>query len=119
MNFMIQVYIITKRHESGKHGEVWVASANDSVKTLKIDATIKHNRQDYDVAGVVDSAFWGNNNLTSVELPKTVKEIGEAALERCENLKKVSLPDNLTKIGADAFEGCISLNFFKYKLKIR
>ncbi|MDE6504661.1 MAG: leucine-rich repeat domain-containing protein [Clostridia bacterium] len=51
-------------------------------------------------------AFANCPNLTSVELPSTLKELYRGNFENCVNLKSIELPEALTHIGDDAFVNC-------------
>ncbi len=55
--------------------------------------------------------FQGNENITSVIIPATVKEIGMGAFENCDKLKTVSFASGsvLDTVRAYAFSGCTSL----------
>ncbi len=57
----------------------------------------------------LDKYFYGNQSLTNVELPPSVKEIGRSAFCGCKNLVSVKLPDGVTVIDVNAFEGCEKL----------
>ena len=76
-------------------------------------------------------SYYGCDNITAVELPKSLKKIGIGAFNRtriknidlpsslesigsdafhcCEQLKTISLPDNIKTIGHGAFSGCDKL----------
>ena len=106
--------------------------------------TVEINYQDIDDLGVLivqegvtkipNGAFSGCKNLKHIEIPSTVKRIGDYAFEECkslekvdlsrcsnlrklerklfaksENLTEVLLPEGLTEIVADAFYYCESL----------
>lgn len=47
--------------------------------------------------------------LTSIVIPDSVTEIGEAAFGSCNRLEHIVLPKNLTRIGAHAFACCCEL----------
>lgn len=55
------------------------------------------------------SAFSGTK-ISSIVIPKSVKEIGEEAFSHCEELKTVKLPDSIKTIGDNAFAYCYKLN---------
>ena len=63
------------------------------------------------------SAFQGQNNLRSVDVPETVTTIGESAFSECASLTYVILPDTITDIGDHAFSDCDSLEKIYYKGK--
>lgn len=47
--------------------------------------------------------------VTSISLPDSVTNIGEAAFAGCGTLKSISIPDSVTNIGGSAFVECSSL----------
>lgn len=47
--------------------------------------------------------------LTRVELPSTLREIGESAFEET-SIKKIIIPEGVTSIGRDCFNVCLALN---------
>ena len=50
-------------------------------------------------------AFYQENKLLSIKLPKNVKYIGESAFNDCKKLTKIDLPNTITAIGGSAFSG--------------
>jgi len=48
-------------------------------------------------------------NLTSIDLPESVRKIDEKAFKDCVNLTSIVIPDSVTEIGASAFSGCTNL----------
>ena len=50
--------------------------------------------------------YIGNEQLTELNIPEGVKEIGYSAFERCLGITRVTLPSTLRKVGADAFADC-------------
>ena len=61
------------------------------------------------VTGISDSAFSGCESLTSIEIPKSVKSIGEYGFLVCKNLKSIVIPESVTSIKETAFLGCSNL----------
>ena len=57
---------------------------------------------------VADQAYYGSDKLGFVELPITVKEIGQFAFARS-SLRKITLPEGLETICYGAFYGCEGL----------
>ena len=58
---------------------------------------------------IPDNAFWGNQALTSVTIPDTVKSIGSHAFIGCQALPSITIPDSVTQIGEGAFCECYGL----------
>ncbi len=53
--------------------------------------------------------MYSTQNIVTLILPNTLKELGDGAFWRSENLKHVTMPHSLKKIGKQAFAQCISL----------
>jgi hypothetical protein len=53
--------------------------------------------------------FHNCSSLTSVELSKKLRYIGELAFENCQSLKEIYIPETVKTIRGNAFEGCSSL----------
>lgn len=56
-----------------------------------------------------ERAFSGFSNITEVEIPEGVTTIGDYAFRWCSNLAYVKLPDTLETIGKEAFRMCYAL----------
>lgn len=63
--------------------------------------------------GIADCAFEiyynGSENLTSIELPSSLENIGVLAFYCCNKLASIVIPQNVTIIGERAFSGCGNL----------
>ena len=73
------------------------------------DVTIPSKIGDYTVIAIGNNAFDGNEKITSVTIPGTVKEIRQYAFRSCKNLKKITLQEGVESIGYYAFAGCTNL----------
>ena len=60
------------------------------------------------VTGIGSSAF-ACSEITSVEIPSGVNQIGSCAFMGCSELGSMALPEGLTDIGRQAFAGCEKL----------
>lgn len=54
-------------------------------------------------------AYFGNDKITSVKLPESLKEIGEAAFYGCRNLVHIQFPKGNLVLQKSCFEKCILL----------
>ena len=70
--------------------------------SLVIPSTVTYNGAEYRVTAIGESAFEGAD-MTSVEIPDTVRSIGDYAFFGCAGLTSVVLPSSLERIGDDAF----------------
>lgn len=55
--------------------------------------------------------FGGCESLTEIEIPQSVKTIGDGAFFRCSSLEGIELPESVTIIEDGAFGGCESLAY--------
>ena len=111
-----------------KEGEVWstevtdedlknavedefgVKYSKDWKRLLKAPYKIEgeyHIREGVKVIG--DSAFWGCESLSSINIPNSVTYIGNDAFWECKSLNSINIPNSVTNIGNRAFKGCDSL----------
>ena len=110
---------------SGENAEITSYSGSETV--LKIPESLGG----YNITAIGDNVFENNTDIEEVELPASVKHIGEnafygcaslkeltilgavtidqSAFQDCEKLMSVSLPDTLDLIENNAFRGCTSL----------
>ena len=65
--------------------------------------------EEFVVTSIGELAFEGNENITSVCIPKTVIDIEKMAFSYCTSLTTVQLPEGLTRIDDDLFYGCKKL----------
>lgn len=63
-----------------------------------------------------ESSFYGCDKLTEVNFPAKLEGIGDYAFVYCNSLKKVMIPDNALKLGYSCFSGCTSITEFKIGL---
>ncbi len=71
---------------------------------VKIPATFTYGGTKYKVSKLGDGLFAGNEDVTSVEIPDSVTEIGNEVFYYAAYLEKVTIPDSVTSIGNSAFE---------------
>lgn len=98
----------------------YVAVANGEENGIKItrragtkkELTIPKEIQGYPVVMIEAGAF-RDTDLTSVVIPESVLEIGDAAFAGCTNLVYVMIPKSVRWIGVDAFQDTLWLTFQK------
>ena len=56
-----------------------------------------------------ESAFKGNNTITSITIPNSVTSIGNYAFDGCRWLTSITIPNSVTSIESSAFSGCSGL----------
>lgn len=62
------------------------------------------------ITAIKDAVFAERNDLTTIEIPTSVKALGKSVFLRCENLSQIYLHQNITDIGWQCFLGCTALN---------
>ena len=73
------------------------------------------NLEIHEKCEIIDAnAFDGCHNLTKIDLPASVCEIGEWAFANCLSLREIKSTEQLKKIGSHAFYFCISLQKFQF-----
>lgn len=84
----------------------------DDYTEINIPSKVNLNNKDYDVTGIGDSAFIGNNNITSVTINDGLQTIGTGAFGYMSNLTTVDMSKNttLTTIGDQAFAMSTSIS---------
>ena len=94
-------------------GEIYITHYHgDASGHVEIPATI----DGYTVTSIGNSAFLGKN-ITSVTIPDTMVEIGEATFAHCPKLVTVKIPKSVTQISESAFMDCESLTGFEVDLQ--
>ncbi len=61
------------------------------------------------VTEIGEKAFYGQEGLTSIIMPDSIKKIGDKAFSNCESLEQVTMPDT-AEIGKDVFRGSIKVD---------
>jgi hypothetical protein len=87
-----------------------VVSCNKKGLTeIQIPSQIEYNGFTYDVYGIDYGVFAGYKSLTSVTMPKKLKDIGSRAFKACTSLTAITIPYRVRTLGDYAFQDCESL----------
>lgn len=86
---------------NNKYKTATLLGYNGTSTDLKLPTYREYNKQTYKVTAITDGAF-NNKELTSVTLPKYLKDIGNGTFYN-NNLKTVVLPTTTKTIGESAF----------------
>lgn len=62
------------------------------------------------LTSIGEGAFAYCSNLTSVNIPNSVKTLGNSVFQNCSNLASVTIPNSVTEIGTLAFYYCEALS---------
>lgn len=74
-------------------------SGCEKLKTIRLPSNLE----------VIEDSILYNTGIESIEIPQSVKEIGQSAFGLCADLTSVSIPDGVEKIGGYAFRDCNKL----------
>ena len=84
--------------------QIAVQSNNTAVGDIVINDTVTYEGVNYAVSKMADGAFAECNQLTSITLPQTLRNLGQYAFLRCTNLTTCIIPDStITEIPFSAF----------------
>ena len=90
-------------------GDSAVVSMSKTAKgEVKIEESIVFNDTVLHVTAIEDGAFKDNLEITSVEIPNTVKTIGVSAFEGCKNIVTIIIGKAVEEIASRAFAGISS-----------
>jgi len=76
---------------------------------VTVPETINHEGTTITVSAIDYRAFSECPGLISVDLPPSIKTIGQSAFAYSQNISSIAIPDGVTHIGIDAFSNCSSL----------
>ena len=82
---------------------------------VNIPATININEVNYSVKELADSAFFMDDNLTSLQLPRTLERIGVKALSKTGLFGRIVIPESVKDIGDYAFYASNKISEFYLK----
>lgn len=83
------------------------------VKTYSGKLVIPAEYEGKPVTAVADTAFFGCQSLSAVEMAEGITSIGNQAFQGCTNLSEVKIPASVTSIGFDAFHNTAYFNNVK------
>lgn len=66
------------------------------------------------VVEIGEGAFYSDSTILSVDVPNTVKKIGDVAFACCESMKWARVPASVADMGIDTFYGCTGLESVEF-----
>ena len=100
--FIVSVYYTLDN--TAMTAQIAVQSNNTAVGDIVINDTVTYEGANYAVTSMADDAFADCNQLTSIVLPQTLRNLGKNAFLRCTNLTSCIIPDStITEIPFEAF----------------
>lgn len=76
---------------------------------VAIPERVVHNGVTYPVTAIAGGAFSYSNNLTAVEIPNTVRSIGDHAFASCTALQGIVIPNSVESLGRCVFHTCSAM----------
>lgn len=73
------------------------------------DATITRCDVEPTAIAICDNAFYGCTELSVLNIPNSVKNIGSYAFSGCTAIDVINIPDGCTYIGTETFLNCVNL----------
>lgn len=94
-----------------KDGGLYLGNAENPYLILvkAKDATITRCDVEPTTIAICDNAFYGCTELSILNIPNTVKNIGSYAFKGCSAVDVINIPEGCTYIGTETFEGCVNL----------
>ena len=84
--------------------QIAVQSKTTAIGDIVINDTVTYEGANYAITSMENSAFSGCNQLTSIVLPQTLRNLGREAFLQCTNLTSCIIPDStITEIPFEAF----------------
>ena len=74
-----------------------ILNHSEASEAINVPASITVDGTTYPVTKISRMACYENETLTSIQLPSSIKEIGERAFYNCGNLTTIAAPDNTSR----------------------
>ena len=96
-----------------RDGKVWIGSQQNEVAAIVPkpvgEVTVPSELGGYEVYRIDDYAFYGCDEITRLETPNTIRQIGLKAFAECGALNEVNIANGVETIGENAFYCCSNL----------
>ena len=86
-------------------------SGNKYSGDIVIASSISYGGNYYTTTGIWHKAFQNCKDITSVNLPNTIKNIYDQAFDGCTGITSIDIPSSVTYIGYNAFNNVPNINF--------
>lgn len=93
--------------------------ANSPQMDVTIPSTITHDGYTFSVIEIDSCTFMKCTPLIAIDLPNTLRSIGNSAFQDCDSLSHINIPDNVTYIGENAFRSCDILSSIKLPQELK
>ena len=98
--------------------EVTLSASETTTGSITIPQTVANGSKTYTVTAIGEAVF-KSTKITSIELPSTIKTIGNEAFHFCMSLTEVKGTENIERIGSQAFATCRNLSVFNWPKKCK
>lgn len=110
MNSCLQAIITPDENEYYSSQNGLLFDKNSTKLIFVPEKAVEHLTVPDTVTEIGPYAFYGNNNILTVDLPDTIETIGDYAFAECKKLNSIQLPIGLTTLGQSSFYNCSSLS---------
>ena len=103
-------------------GNIYFDTSTSTITKCDVDVTaaiIPSTINGVEVKKIGISAFYGNEDLTSVVIANGVESIGSSAFTNCTSLIHIDIPSSVKYIGNNVFENCTSLSSVKIPSSVK
>lgn len=80
-----------------------VLNNNNVNGDISIISSVNYNEKEYPVTEILNDAFIGNNNISSVVIPNSITFVGDNAFQHCRKIKTIEIGTGIKIIGERAF----------------
>lgn len=98
--------------------EVTLSASETTTGNITIPETVTNGSKAYTVTAIGEAVF-KSSKITSIEMPSTIKSIGNEAFHFCMSLTEVKGTENIERIGSQAFATCRKLSTFNWPKKCK
>lgn len=110
---LISNYLVYDVNETEATLTGWYPDFDNPDLDIVVPATVTYNGNEVPVTAIAKECFYGMG-ITSVQLGKNVRQIGESAFMYCGNLSELELNEGLTEIGMQSFANCTMLQTLRF-----
>lgn len=103
---------------SGKDEVMLIPGNYSYMSSVSIPERVVYNDKFMFVTGIGHNAFKDCSRISTLVLPKRLKNIYDSSFEGCTNLTSVNFPETLTSIGKSAFKNCTGLESLTFNDKL-
>ncbi|MBR1482418.1 MAG: leucine-rich repeat protein [Ruminococcus sp.] len=106
----LEKYKISAKNSTNNKTSSPVGANEDESFNDENELIIPSSTEDYLVTSISENGFSNLEGITTIYVPDSIEEIGNAAFYNCVDTKSITLGNNVTYIGEKAFMNCSNLS---------